>query len=443
MPKANVHRISVVGLGKLGLCLAATLAEAGFQVQGVEVDESKVSAINRGVSPVYEPGLDELIKNNSKRLRATSRYEGTISSTDATFVVVPTPSDKSGAFSLEFVNRAMSEIGRELADKKCYHLVVLTSTVMPGSMDGFVRPILEKTSGKVCGKDFGLCYNPEFIALGDVIRGMLEPDLVLIGESDAKAGELLSRIQDTICTNSPPIERMEFVNAELAKISLNSFVTMKMSFANTLAEISEKMPGGDVDKITKAIGRDKRVGPAYLRGATGYGGPCFPRDNIAFAHQASKIGAQALLAEATHKVNLSQVQRIVGLAEGIARKPTDRVGVLGLSYKPMTNVVEQSQSLMIAKRLGEGGYKVSVFDPAAMEGAKQVLGDSVQYASSAEDCVRSSDLVVLATPWPEFQKLNARLFKGKAVLDCWRFFGEQVRNVSSYTSVGIAKEPGA
>ena len=165
---------------------------------------------------------------------------------------------------------------------------------------------------------------------------------------------------------------------------------------------------------------------------------CFPRDNIAFAYQASKIGAQAWLADATHKINLSQVQRIIALAEAIVPKHTEKVGVLGLSYKPRTNVVEQSQSLMIARRLGELGYKVSVFDPAAMESARKVLGDSVQYSRSAEDCVRSSDLVVLATPWPEFQKLNARLFKGKAVLDCWRFFGEQVRETSSYTSVGIA-----
>ena len=430
----------MVGLGKLGLCLAATLAESGFQVKGIEVDESKVSAINRGVSPVYEPGLDELIKKNSKRLSAGSRYEGAISSTDATFVVVPTPSDKSGAFSLEFVNKAMSEIGKGLAGKKSYHLVVLTSTVMPGSMDGSVKPILEKASGKVCGKDFGLCYNPEFIALGDVIRGLLEPDLVLIGESDMKAGDILSRIQNTVCTNSPPIERMEFVNAELAKIALNSYVTMKMSFANTLAEISEKMPGGNVDKITAAIGRDRRVGPAYLKGATGYSGPCFPRDNIAFAHQASKIGAQAWLAEATHKVNLSQVDRIIALVEDIIPKHSKKIGILGLSYKPMTNMVEQSQSLQIGQGLSERGYKISVFDPAAMDSAKQVLGDSVQYSKSAADCVRSSDLVVLATPWPEFHKLNAGLFKGKAVLDCWRFFGEQVRDVSSYTSVGIAND---
>ena len=163
LPRANVSKISVVGLGKLGLCLAASAAEAGFQVKGVDVDESKVSAINRGVSPVYEPGLDELIKENSKRLSAGSRYEGVISGTDATFVVVPTPSERSGAFSLEFVNKAMSEIGSELTGKKGYHLVVLTSTVMPGSMDGSVKPILEKASGKACGKDFGLCYNPEFI----------------------------------------------------------------------------------------------------------------------------------------------------------------------------------------------------------------------------------------------------------------------------------------
>lgn len=428
--------MSVVGLGKLGLCLAAVLASKGYLVKGVETDSSKVEVINRRRSPVYEPGLEGLLRKNVRRLVASTAYESAVSETDATFVVVPTPSDDSGAFSLRFVVQAMKSIGRELAKKRGYHLVVLTSTVMPGSMDGTVRPLLEKASGKVCGRDFGLCYNPEFIALGDVIRGLLQPDFILIGESDKKAGSLLSMIQNRICNNSPPIERMEFVNAELAKIAVNSYVTMKMSFANTLAEISEKMPGGNVDTITSAIGRDKRIGTAYLKGALGYGGPCFPRDNVAFARYAESVGVRARIAEVTHQVNIYQTKRIMTQIEGKGLRRGMGVGVLGLSYKPNTNIVDQSQSLLLAQRLGELGYEVNVFDPAAMESAKAVLGGMVRYSRSAEDCVKASDYVILATPWEDFLKVGALQFRGKVVFDCWRFLGDSVKKASTYFSIG-------
>ena len=423
MPK--VESVSVVGLGKLGLCLAAVLASRGFNVAGIETDPSKVQAVNLGTSPIYEPGLGQLIRKNRGRLRADTTYEP-VAGTQATFVVVPTPSDETGAFSLKFVSQAMEDIGKELSKKRGYHLVVLTSTVMPESMDRIVVPLLEKRSGRVVGMDLGVSYNPEFIELGDVFRGLLAPDIVLIGESDARAGRLLSSIQRRVCENSPPIERMNFINAEIAKISLNSYVTMKMTFANTLAEIAEKTPGADVDAITRAIGRDRRVGKAYLKGALGYGGTCFPRDNVAFKKFATGVGAQARLSEATHELNLGQVGRVVDLAMKSGLEPGSRVGVLGLSFKPDTNIVEQSQSLMVAQELAERGFEVSVYDPAAMDGARPVLGSKVAYCASAEDCVKASDFLILATPWREFSRLRERLLHGKVVLDCWRMLPAKI-----------------
>ncbi len=438
MAKGSVSSISVVGLGKLGLSLAAVLADSGFVVRGVELDKAKVDSINKGRSPIYEPGLDELVKKASKRLFASSKFSGQIAPTQVTFVVVPTPSEESGAFSTKLVENAMKSVGEELKGKKEYHLVVLTSTVGPGSMDGAVVPTLEKASGKKLGDALGLCYNPEFIALGDVIRGLREPDFILIGESDKMAGDLLVSVQRRICKNSPSFERMEFVNAELAKIAVNSYVTMKMSFANTLAEIAENLPRGNVDRITTAVGRDKRIGGTYLKGATGYGGTCFPRDNVAFAHYAKKVGAQALIAEATHNVNLGQPERLVALIKRRGFSKKTRIGVLGLSFKPNTNIVEQSQALMLSDRLARGGYRVTVFDPAALESARAVLKDSVGYARSAVELVKDNDLIVLATPWPEFGDLPANLFRGKSVFDSWRFFGEDVRRKSKYSSIGTA-----
>lgn len=406
---------------------------------GIEVDPSKIEAVNQGRSPIYEPGLEDMIRSNKERLRATANYLDAIAKSSVTFVVVPTPSDRHGAFSLRFVTPAMEKIGRALSKKNSYHLVVLTSTVMPGSMDGAVKPILEKNSRKRCGEGFGLCYSPEFIALGNVIKGLMNPDFVLVGESDAPAGGKLARIQQQICTNSPPVERMNFLSAELAKISLNSFVTMKMSFANTLAEICEKLPGADVDRVTSAIGRDRRVGGAYLKGAIGYGGPCFPRDNIAFARLAESVGAQASLAKSTHEVNLGQVERILGLLKKAGVSRGDTVAVLGLSYKPDTNIIDESQSVMLAKRLSEDGMNVRVYDPAAMQNAHAVLDSSVSYDDSAAESVKKSDACVVATPWPEFETINPRFLKGKVVLDCWRLLYSKRTYAKRYLAIGLGE----
>lgn len=431
---SNISNISVVGLGKLGLCLAAVFAEKGFNVTGIDVDKFKIDSVNNGQSPIFEPGLPELITSNRKRLSATNDF-GAIKKTDATFVVVPTPSDESGEFSLEFVTPVMKNIGQALSSKDSFHLVVLSSTVMPNSMDSVVRPILESTSGKVCGKDFGLCYNPEFIALGDVIKGFLEPDFILVGESDPKAGEMISEIHQAV--SKAPIQRMNFVNAEVAKIAVNSFVTMKISFANTLAEICENLPGGDVEKITSAIGKDKRIGSAYLKGALGYGGPCFPRDNIAFARFAKKIGIDAQLAVATHDINIKQVNRIIRLIESIGVKPPAKVGVLGLTYKPRTNVTEASQPLMLVNSLSENGFKVYAYDPSFTNGSENLVGPKIILTKSMEDCIMSSELCIIATPWDAFSKIDKSRFSNKIILDCWRMFGQDgLQNALKYLVVG-------
>ncbi len=405
-----------------------------YRVIGVDVNPVTIDSINKGISPIFESGLQEIIRAHRRRLHATSSFKE-ILSTKVTFVVVPTPSDDAGLFSLKFVERAMDSIGRELRTKKGYHLIVLVSTVMPGSMDHFVRPLLERVSGKTCGKGFGLCYNPEFIALGDVIRGMREPDFILIGESDKKAGLKLARIQKQICKNSPPIERMSFVNAELAKISVNSFVTMKMSFANTLAEICELMPGGDVDKVTNAIGKDTRIGFRYLRGAQGYGGPCFPRDNIAFATFARILGAHAEIALATHKVNLSQVHRVLDIFRKENIRPPAKIGVLGLSYKPNTNVLEASQSLMLAKELQRDGYEVLAFDPTMGENQKEILSLGINCAEGLLSCIDESDVCIIATPWKQFYDTDLN-FSNKIVIDMWRFLNPETTATLKYIAIG-------
>ena len=205
--------VSIVGLGKLGAPMAACFASRGFRVIGVDMDEGKVAALNAGRAPVFEPGLEELVSTARDRLSATTNLGEAVLASDVTFVVVATPSDERGGFSLRYVLPACEQIGAALAQKTDFHTVVLTSTVMPGSMGGPVRAALEEASGKRAGVDFGLCYSPEFIALGSVIRDFLNPDFLLVGESDPRAGDQLASLYHAVVETDAPVARMNFVNA--------------------------------------------------------------------------------------------------------------------------------------------------------------------------------------------------------------------------------------
>lgn len=417
-------RISVIGLGKLGVPLAAVLADSGHDVVGVDTSTPVVELLNDGRTPVQEPGLADLIARNRSRLRATTDAADAVTATDATFIVVPTPSTPSGAFSTRFVLDAIAHLGPGLGRSSHYHVVAVTSTMMPMSSDTEIAPALERASRRVVGEDVGLCYTPEFIALGTVIRDLTRPDLLLIGESDRRAGDVIEAVHRTFVPETTQVRRMSCVNAEIAKIAVNTFVTTKISYANMLAELCERVPGGDVDVVTDAVGIDRRIGHRYLRGAVGYGGPCFPRDNAALAAAAARAGAHAELAVATDVVNRRQVDRVAEIVRARVRPGQHRVGVLGLSYKPDTPVVDESQGVLLANRLAADGFAVTVFDPAALGGATHALASSITLADSLAGCLNASDMAVLMVPWPLFREIAALVHamprRPFIVLDCWR-----------------------
>ena len=432
-------KLSIIGLGKLGAPMAAVMVHKGHTVIGVDVNPAYVAAIQEGRAPVNEPHLAAMIQTHRERLSATGDCQSAVLATDVTFIMVPTPSEADGGFSMKYVLSAAEKIGAALRRKTDWHLVVLSSTVMPGSTGGELLPALEAHSGKKCGRDFGLCYNPEFIALGSVIRDMLNPDMILIGESDSRSGELLEKLYKDVCDSNPRVQRMNYVNAELTKLSVNTFVTTKISYANMLAQVCERLPGADADVVTSAIGCDSRIGQKYLKGALGYGGPCFPRDNVAFSALARATGAPALLAEATDQLNKRQVPRLAEIIR--ARLPKNgTVGILGLSYKPHTEVTEESQGLQLARYLSSTGITVVVYDPAAMDNAKKELRGAT-YATSAADCARRADVLVITTGWPEFKNLTpADLKPGDrrpAVIDCWRVLpAELFADLTEYVRLG-------
>lgn len=436
--------ISVIGLGKLGLCMAACFASKGYKVIGVDIDEVKVDRVNKGECPINETGLSKMVKKYKKNIHATYDYKFAIESSDATFIVVATPSNEDGSFSNAQLEAACIEIAEALKNKKKFHVVSITSTVTPGTLSNLIKPLFETITKKKCGRDFGLAYNPEFIALGSVIHDFLNPDFLLIGESDKKTGKFLSDIYKKTCDNKPPFARMNFINAEIAKIALNCYVTMKISYANMLAEICEREPEANVDDITQAIGIDKRIGSKYLRGGLGFGGPCFPRDNRAFVAFAKSIQSQADLPKTVDRVNRHQIERILGLVKKNVKRKT-KVGILGLSYKPNTEIIEASQAVDIASAIKEIGADVFVYDPMANSLTRRIYGKRFKYADSVRECLKGSQVGLVMTAWEEFKKIKPaefeKLMKAKSVLiDCWRLYDKSSFKKVNYVGLGLSRK---
>lgn len=418
-----VQRYSVVGLGKLGASMVAAIASRSAEVIGVDVAQANVDCLNAGRAPVQETNLDETVRANRARIRATTSHSEAVLNSDLTFVVVPTPSDHRGAFSLHHAVAAFREIGRALKGKATYHTVVLTSTVLPGSVRHGLLPLLEDESGKQCGRDFGLCYSPEFIALGSVIHDFLHPDFTLIGEYDKRSGDQLEAAYSAIMLSRPPCKRMTLENAELTKIALNAYVTTKITFANLLSALCERIPDGDVDIVTEALGLDSRIGRKYLTGGMGYGGPCFPRDNIALAFVARSLGIQPLLPEATDHMNRALPSTILETMRPFLIPPRT-VAVLGLAYKPLSNVIEESQSIQMVRSLAQMGLHVRAFDPLAGICARAELRDVCTVSDSLNECLAEADAVIIATPDPVFKTLTSANFENgrgeTIVFDAWR-----------------------
>jgi UDPglucose 6-dehydrogenase len=401
-----VQRIGIIGAGKLGSPMAAALASKGFEVLVCDVDPEKVRAINDGRAPVQETDLESLIADNRERLRATTSIEEAVRFADVTFVVTATPSAADGRFSLEYILPVCEEIGRVLGKplgKPAFHPVVITSTVMPGDTWGAIRETLEKHSRRKCGESFGLAYNPEFIALGSVIHDFLNPDFVLLGASDPLSDARVSSIYERI--SDAPIYRTSIANAEICKLAINSFITTKISFANMLSRICNDIPGADVDAVTTGMGMDSRIGKKYLKGGVSYGGPCFPRDNRALA----TLGQSLPLV--IDSFNRAQTEWLARKVKEIAGQ--ERIVVLGLSYKPSTDVDTESPGLALIDKFRE----LFPYD-----------GPHTR-----------AKVAVIMQPEPIFKDVAAAgMYAGMTIIDPWRFLPELANDPTvTYVPLGI------
>jgi len=326
--------LSIIGLGKLGSTMLACFAHKKWDVIGVDINPHFVETINKGHSPIYEPLVEELINANRERIEATVEIEFAVLHSDVSFLIVPTPSISNGSFSTEYVEVAVLDIARALRKKDTYHVIVITSTVLPGDT-ARISEMVEKESGKKLGEDFGICYNPDFIALGKIVRDFLNPDMILIGESDERAGATVEEIHRKLVDNNPPIYRMNFYNAELSKITLNSYCTLKITFANTIAEICESMPGGDADVVLKAVGSDSRVGNKYFKGGLGYAGPCLKPEGLVQTDMGLKQIQDIVVGDKvfTHK---GRIRKVTKTYKRPYTGPMEKITSMGFPYCSMT-----------------------------------------------------------------------------------------------------------
>lgn len=440
--KGERYEIGVIGLGKLGLPLATILQWKGHSVTGVDVSASTVSNLLRGRLPIDEPGMEALYEDyplDLVTLDVTSLAGG-----DATFIVVPTPSGPDGRFVNDYLLAALRDLGGGLSDTNNPHVVVVCSTVMPGTSDAVLIPALEEASGRTVGEDgFGFCYNPEFIALGTVLRDMCNPDIHLIGQSDVRSGATIEKIvrtmlggnvnthvsdhrhrEDPYMAGMPKVGngsaganeptpyfgamRMTTIEAEIAKIAINAYVTMKISFANTIGEMSAGR--ANAYRIAEALGADSRIGPKYIQPGASFGGPCFPRDSVAFQKAAEDAGTTAPLAIATDEVNSRQAQVVVDRVEDLAAvEEIETVCILGMSYKPGTHIDEESFGWELDDELGELGYYRILHDPL------------VQHPEVLNGDVPRADAYIVATMHPVYKELSL----DAAIIDPWNFLSQR------------------
>jgi len=437
--------VSVIGLGYVGLTFATCLANKGFRVYGVESDEDKRKLILEGKPPFYEPGLDSLLSKaiSCGSLIVMDDLQSAIRDSCITFVCVGTPSRADGSVDLSQVESAVREIGRALKGKKEYHLVVLRSTVPPRTTEGLVKELLERESGKTAGSGFGLCFNPEFLSEGKAIEGVMNPDRLVIGAVDERSGKLLLEFyREFYSGRLPPTLLTNPVNAELIKYANNAFLAMKISFANMFSRLCSKLKGADVRVVMKGIGMDSRICNAFLGAGLGWGGSCFPKDTRGILSYARRLGVDLKLVKASIDVNEEQVDYAIELAESIVEGLGGKlVAVLGLAFKPGTDDVRESRAIKLVERLLEKGARVRVHDPKAMDNARKILGDRVEYAISLENCLRGADLCILATEWPEYRELDQeeliRLMRSPALLDCRRVYDPEKFRRVRFAAIGL------
>jgi UDPglucose 6-dehydrogenase/GDP-mannose 6-dehydrogenase len=442
-------KISIIGTGYVGLVTGACLAEKGHQVTCVDINPDRVNALNRAESPIYEAGLEDLLRKHvGKGLSATTDLAAAVLNTELTLIAVGTPFNGK-EIDLSFVLGATKQIGAALKTKNSYHVVVVKSTVVPGTTDQHVLTALEVSSGKKAGKDFGVGMNPEFLSEGEAVNDFLFPDRIVLGGIDARSTDVLEDLYKPFPADVPRL-RTNTRTAEMIKYASNSLLAALISFTNELANLGSSLGGIDTTEVMRGVhlsmyfrSRNKEGLPpitSFLKAGCGFGGSCLPKDVSALIVHGQNAGTSMRLLESVIRTNEEQPKRTVALLrkhwpnlKGV------RVAVLGLSFKPETSDVRESPAFPILRELLDAGAVVKAFDPVAKHEAQKTFPEAkVNYCDSLDVALTDIDAVIVVTPWKEFRDVPALLQKRQpqvVFVDGRRAFDKQ--SVTKYEGIGL------
>ena len=418
-------RLSIIGTGYVGLVTAACFAKLGHSVICVDIDPEKIQKINKGISPIYEQGLDNLLLTYKERITATTEYQDAVENTDATFLCVGTPSKKDGSLDVSYLKEATQQIATILKGKKTWHLIIVKSTVLPGTTQDLVLPLLEQSSGKKAGTDFGLAMNPEFLREGVAIQDFLTPDRIVIGSYDERSRTTVRELYKNF---SCPLVETTLSAAEMIKYASNAFLATKISFINEIGNLCKKL-NIDTYQVATGMGLDTRIGRPFLDSGIGWGGSCFPKDVDALIAWADEIQEPIRIIKSVKAVNTDQPLRLIKiLQKHIPDLKGKTIGILGLAFKPDTDDIRESRAIPIVQELLRNKAHIKAYDPQAMENFKK-LYPTVEYCTKAAE-VLSSDAILIVTKWKEFTTLN---YQGTIVIDGRRL--DEAKNAKKYEGV--------
>lgn len=402
-------KISIIGTGYVGAVTGACFGELGHTIVFVGRNQKKLDLINSGKSPIFEKGLDQLLVKNKKRITTTTNLFKAVNDTDVTFICVGTPSREDGSIDLQQITDVSIPIGQCLGSDEGYHIIVVKSTVLPGTTESLVIPILEKESQKKAFVDYGVASNPEFLKEGSAVEDFFHTDRVIIGINDQKTKKILEDLYKPL---NAPIFSTTIRSSEMIKYASNAFLATKISFANEIGNICKKM-GIDTKTVFEGVGMDHRIGSEFFRSGIGFGGSCFPKDVRALIAGAKNLGVDVPLLESTISVNESQPLKLLDLLNNhIPDLKGTTIGVLGLAFKPETDDIRQSRAIPIIERLIQRGARIVVYDPMAMDNFRKVF-PKINYTNSAVE-VLNSDVTLILTEWSQFENLD---YSGKIVID--------------------------
>jgi UDPglucose 6-dehydrogenase/GDP-mannose 6-dehydrogenase len=447
--------LSVIGTGYVGLVSGACLAEVGHRVTCVDVDPDKVDRINRGDTPIYEKGLDELLDRNvGTRLTATQDLRTAVLESDLSLIAVGTPFDGQ-VIDLSYVETVTRQIGEVLREKEGYHVVVVKSTVVPGTTDDVVLPILEEASGKTAGVDFGVGMNPEFLREGEAVEDFMNPDRIVLGGIDDRTLDVLAALYAPF--DGVDVLRTSPRTAEMIKYTSNSLLATLISFSNEIGNLCAALGDIDVTDVMEGVHLDKRFSPiledgtrvrpgftTYLQAGCGFGGSCFPKDVKALIAHGKRAGSPMHVLDSVMAVNEAQPAKVMALLQKRLPVLTGKtVAVLGLAFKPGTDDMRESPAIPVVNALREAGAHIRAYDPIAQHEAEAVLGQAaITYADTLERALVGADAVVLMTRWPEFAALPALLSAlgtDPLVVDGRRMIAPD--SVANYEGIGRTRRP--